>query len=117
MSYRANKERAKYRNTEPTLTDQAAAQETDLTVIVNSFLRTGQAPGQAGEPMYDDFTQLPSDLRGFIETARMVKRLQASLPEGIRTMDPAQLFQLTPQQVKDLAEPVAKPQIAQEPTK
>lgn len=112
MGYRQNKERARYTTVAPTLTDQAAARDTDLTVIVNSFLKTGQAPGNPGEPMYDDFTELPTDLRGFIESARTVKRIQASLPEPIRGLDPAELLALSPQQLKSLLEPKAPDQLA-----
>lgn len=93
-NYKANKADAVYINTEPTMTDQSQAANTDINIIVNQFIRTGQAP-QGAEPIYADFADLPDDLRGFIEMGRTINTLKSQLPEQLRDLPPAELFRLT----------------------
>lgn len=81
--YKRNKEAAKYRNTEPSLTDQSQASSTDINIIVTQFLRTGQAPPGA-QPVYGDFTEFPTDLRTMFDMARSVREKVDQLPEELR---------------------------------
>lgn len=98
---------AAFRNTQPTMTDQSQAATTDLNVIVNQFLRTGQSPSK-GTPIYGDFTQLPQNLRDAFEQARGVKNLRRQLPPQLKDMEPAQLLALTPEDIKRILTPVDK---------
>lgn len=106
------------KTTQPTLTDQSAANDTDLNVIVKQFLKTGTAPGNPGQPMFEDFTQYPEDLRGFIECAQSIKDHYGRLPEKLQVMDMNQLLSLTPEQLTDILKPDApKPQNQGGPSK
>lgn len=96
---------ARYTSTKPTLTDQSAAQTTDLNVIVNQFLRTGQSPNK-GNPRYGDFSGLPTDLRSMIETSRSVNNLRRNLPPQLKDLAVEKLLALTPD---DLAKILAPP--------
>lgn len=102
--YQDNKNRAKYRDTSPTKTDQSQAANTDLNIIVNQFLRTGQAP-QGRQPIYADFTQLPNDLRGMIEMGRAIKSHQAELPEALRGIPVEKLVAMTNDQINAILAP------------
>lgn len=107
--YKTNKERAIYRNTEPTLTDQSQAANTDINIIVTQFLRTGQAPGQQ-TPVYGDFTDFPTDLKTMFELARSVKDKIQELPDALQGMPLEQLVQLTNDQINDmLPKPAPEP--------
>lgn len=100
MYYQLNKLKSRTRSTRPTLTDQSQARETDINVIVKRYgIGNGQAPGRAGEPMYGDFTQLPDDLRGFIETARTIEQHKRNLPKELRDMAVHDILALTPEQL------------------
>lgn len=107
MSYAENKRRARTKTTTETLTDQSAAYETDRNVIVTRYMVHGQAPGALKQPMYGDFSQLPTDLRGFIEQARSIKRLRNKLPEQLRNIDTDALLRLTPDELKKILTPPA----------
>lgn len=96
-------------NTEPTLTDQSGAKETDLNIIVQRFTISGQLPQGSGQPTYGDFSQLPADLRGFIETAEKLDELRSQLPEQLRNMETTALLALTPDQVRTIIGPPDKP--------
>lgn len=104
--YEKNRLRARTRNTEPTLTDQAGARDTDINVIVKTFTRTGMVPSGQGKPLVGlDFTQLPQDLRGFIETANSLNQIKNRLPAELRSMDIAELMALTPEQLRNKLTP------------
>lgn len=96
--YRTNKKRAVYHNSEPTLTDQSQAGNTDINIIVTQFLRTGQAPGQQ-TPVYGDFTEFPNDLREMFDLARSVRAKIDDLPEELQRVPLDQLVQLTNEQI------------------
>lgn len=100
MSYRENKLAAITHNNEPSLTDQAAARDTDINVIVAQFTVHGQAPGTTAQPLYEDFTNLPTDLRGFIELGREMEQRRNELPEAFRTMSIDELMTLTPADIQ-----------------
>jgi len=95
-------------NNQPTLTDQSGAASTDINIIVTQFLRTGNAP-QGKEGYYADFTQLPDDLRGFIEMGRSINTLRSELPEQLRDIPPAELFRMTNEEITAKLTPPNKP--------
>lgn len=105
MSYRENKAKAIYVNSEPTLTDQGAARDTDINVIVKRFARTGMAPAPATSPLYNDWTTMPVDLRGMIEMARGTAEQRRRLPKVLQEMSMEELFALTPEQLKEKLTP------------
>lgn len=105
MTYRDQKQRARTFDNTPTLTDQASARDTDINVIVGQFLVHGQAPGAAREPIYDDFTDLPDDFRGYIERARSLKDHKAKLPPELQNMSIDSLLALTPEELKNKLTP------------
>lgn len=95
---------AAFVNTQPTKTDQSAASQTDLNVIVNQFLKTGTTSSR-GNPRYGDFSELPQDLRGMIEQARSVQRLRRGLPDALREKPIEELLTLTPDQLTSILTP------------
>lgn len=106
--YHDNKADAVTFNNEPTKTDQSQAQHTDINVIVNQFLRTGQAP--AGQtPLYGDFSELPKDTRGFIEMGRSINTLKNRLPAQLQDIPTDVLFKMTTAEINaKLAPPEPK---------
>jgi len=109
MGYYQNRQRARTQNNEPTMTDQSQAKDTDINVIVNQFMKTGQAPGAATQPMYGDFTQLPNDLRGMIELNRSMKDKRASLPPQLKDLALEELLALTPEALEAKLKPAEQP--------
>jgi len=95
-------------NNEPTLTDQSQAGQTDINIIVTQFLKTGQAP-QGAQPIYADFTQLPEDLRGFIEMGRSINQLQRQLPQQLQGVPLVQLLNMTNEQIGAILKPPDNP--------
>lgn len=94
--YAANKLRSRTRNNQPTKTDQSQSKDTDINVIVGKFVTTRRVPGSDVEPMSGDFSEVPTDLREMIETARDLKRRQSELPKELRSLTTEQLLRLTP---------------------
>lgn len=112
MDHETRRAKGRTTNNEPTLTDQSQARDTDINVIVGRFLTTGQAPGAAGEPQYLDCTELPQDLRGFIEASRSADELRKQLPPQLRDKTPQELEALTQADIQKILtppEPPAKP--------
>lgn len=104
--YHENKRRAITHNTDPTLTDQAGAAQTDINIIMNQFLKTGQVPGTDAVPMYGDFTDIPDDFRGMLEMSRDVMEYRNQLPQPLRELPIEEILTLTPEDVqKKLAPP------------
>jgi len=99
MNWQKNKELAITRDTTPSLTDQGAARDTDINVIVGQFLVHGKVPGAKNPPLYGDFTELPKDLRGMIELANSLKTNKDRLPEQLRGIPIAELLALTPAEI------------------
>lgn len=95
---------AAFRTTTPTKTDQAGAATTDLNVIINQFLRTGKS-ASTGIPRYGDFTELPTDLRGMIESSRSMRTRRAQLPPELRDLPLEELLALTPEEIKRILAP------------
>lgn len=108
MNLKERRERAAFKNTEPTQTDQSAAATTDLNVIINQFLKTGQSSSR-GNPAYGDFSELPTDLRGMIDQAKTMKALQRQLPPQLKDMRLDELINLTPQDLARILAPAEKP--------
>lgn len=108
MTYLTNKQKARTRTTEPSLTDQSQAYDTDINVIVGRFLKTGAAPGTAQEPMSGDFSELPEDLRGYIEASRSIKDTRRRLPTALKDMPIEELLALTPDKLTDILTPPPK---------
>lgn len=104
--YKTNRLKARTTNTQPTLTDQSQARETDINVIVGRYGVTGRAPGAAGQPMFGDFSDLPTTLRDMIETSRDMQRRRNQLPEQLREMPIEQLLALTPDKLTDILKPM-----------
>lgn len=101
-----NKARAAYFETQPSKTDQSQANDTDINVIMKRYTVTGVAPGAATGPQYQDFTELPQDLRGLIEQTRSIKHLRGTLPDALRDKPMEELLTLTPAQLMALHTPV-----------
>lgn len=103
-------------NTEPTMTDQSGAADTDINLIVKRYGVFGQAPGAATEPVYGDFADLPIDLREKIELIRSIPQLQRSLPEQLATRSLQDLASLTNEQLTAILQPVVTPAPTPAPT-
>lgn len=109
-NYAANKISSRTRNNgKPSLTDQSQAKDTDINIIVNRFLKTGTAPGAPVAPIHGDFTELPQDLRAFIETSRTIHKHRNRLPEQLRNMPVDELMRLTPDALARILAPPATP--------
>jgi len=106
MYYAINKARSRTKNTKPSLTDQAAARETDRNVIVKRFMVSGQVPG-GKQPMFGDFSILPNNLKDFIRIGKSLKDHRANLPPELRNLPLHELLALT---TKELAEKLKKPE-------
>lgn len=109
MYYQQNRKRAQIKNCSPTLTDQSQANDADINIIVGKMLKTGITTGAQGQPIYQDWTTLPTDLRTMIETSRDITRQRAQLPQPLREMPIEQLLQLTPDELTNILTPPAPP--------
>lgn len=112
--YYENRKRAQIKNTDPSLTEQSMARDTDINVIVGKFKITGRVPGGNGQPMTGDWTQLPQDLRGFIDTARDFNNKRRMLPKELQNIKTDELLNLT---IEDIAKKLAPPAPTPEPKK
>lgn len=104
---RIARNRAAFTDVGETMTDQSQAHDTDINVIVKRYGVFGQAPGIDKEPIYGDFSDLPTDLRGFIEMGRTLEDERARLPEPLREMSMEELFALTPEKLTEILTPPA----------
>lgn len=105
MYYQKNRLRARTVNNDPSETDQSAAAETDLNVIVRNFIKHGEVSGASEEPLYGDFTELPSNLRDFIELGRSINQNRWNLPKELRDIPVEQLLSLEVDEIKNLINP------------
>lgn len=103
--YIANKLNAIHNNTEPSMADQSQARDTDINVIIGRFGIGHMAKGNGKVPMYEDFSDMPRDLRGYIEQARGLETLRERLPEQLKNQKLDELLSLTPQQIHGLLFP------------
>lgn len=108
-NYRKNKAAAVFNNTEPTMTDQSQANETDINVIVGKYGIGHTAPGAPGEPLYEDWTTFPTDLRDMIDTARRIEEHRQQLPEKLKNMYVEEILALTQDELTNILTPPAPP--------
>lgn len=104
--YYENAKRAETYTTEPTMTDQSQAAETDINVIVGRMLPTNMVPGRPGEPIYADWTTVPKDLRDLINQGRSLMKHHSELPAALQEFAIEDLIQLTPQEINSILRPV-----------
>lgn len=96
-------------NNDPTETDQSGAAETDLNVILKRYAQSGTIQSHGLPPMYEDWTELPEDFRGFIHKARELGALQDKLPAQLRNLPTEALLALTREQLSTILTPPAQP--------
>jgi phage internal scaffolding protein len=70
--------------TEPTLTQQNTAEQTDINYIVATFSKTGILPQAKQVPTYGDFSQV-SDFREALELIQEANEMFNSLPSAARS--------------------------------
>lgn len=105
MSYYENRLRAQITNTEPTLTDQSQARETDINIIVGQMLKMNAEPIYPNKDMAGDFSEFPTDLRGMIEAAKAMEEHRKQLPVELRNKPVAELLTMTPEQIAHILAP------------
>jgi len=103
-TYYARKEAAKFCNTMPSLADQAGARDTDINIIVRTM--GVQANTMPPNPQYQDWTQMPEDLRGVIEQSRSVQDYVQKLPPQLRELPIEQLMDLQADDITNILKPV-----------
>lgn len=109
-NWRRNKEAAKYRETEATMTDQSAANDTDINVIMKKYAVHGQAPGNTMTPLLGvDFTEMPDNFRDMIEEGRQLGQRMKMLPPELKGLTVDQLLALTPEQLANKLTPPKPP--------
>lgn len=90
-------------NNEPTMTDQSGADDTDINVIVKRYGVYGTVPqGKKQARFGEDYSELPDDLAGFIETARSVDSLRNNLPEELAVLTVDELLNYSPEALVEL---------------
>lgn len=107
--YLANKQRAITINNEPTMTDQSQAGETDINIILKRYGISGQVVGNGQEPIYQDWTQFPYELRDYIELARSMEDRRQELPEQLRDMPIEELLALQTDDIARILTPPEEP--------
>lgn len=105
MGYYENKQRAKFRNTEPTMTDQSQAAATDVNQIIKQFKRSQIAPEQKNPGYYADLVEVPQDLRSVIEMSRSVHGIRKRLPETLREKPIEELLMMTEADIRAIVQP------------
>lgn len=93
--------RAKARtvNNDPTETDQSEARETDLNVILTRYMQSGTVQSHGKQPMYMDWTEMPEDLRGYLEAREAMEEHKLALPEQLRDIPTEELLYMTPEEI------------------
>jgi len=106
-NYKQNKLTAAYINSEPTMTDQAGADATNINVIIKQFRVSGRVLGHDQQHIDADFALLPSDLRTMIEMTREIGRMREQLPRELRDKHPDELMSMTTEQLVAILKPPA----------
>lgn len=110
MNYHERARKLATRNTKPSLTDQSQAKHTDLHVIVNQYLKTGQVHRPPGEPITGDFTHLEGlDLADLHRLIRNGHEAHRRLPKELAGMSTEELLALTPEQLTAKLTPAPTP--------
>jgi len=107
--YLANKKAAIFNNKEPTMTDQAGADATNVNVIVKQFKIHRTLPGHTKPPIEADLSLLPSDLRTMIEITREIGTLRNTLPRELRDKTQEELDSMTNAQLLAILTPPETP--------
>lgn len=94
-------------NTDPTMTDQSGAADTDINLIVKRYGVYGTAPGASQPGIYGDFSDLPTDLAERIQLMRRIPELKANLPKELADLTIDEIVNLTPDQLKAKLQPPA----------
>jgi len=103
-------------NTDPTMTDQSGAGDTDINLIVKRYGVYGTAPGSAHPPMYGDFADIPTDLREKIELIRSIPELRKGLPPEMDALTLADLNLPPDQLAAKIPRPAPTPAPTEAPT-
>jgi len=111
MYYQLNKIAARTRTTEPSMTDQSAADSTNVNVILKNakFGQLEVGKGAATPPMYEDTTNLPEDLRDMMELARQLPGYIGQLPTELRDIPLDVLMNMTPEDIRTRLTPPDTP--------
>lgn len=97
--YYENRKKAETITVGQTKTDQSAAANTDINVIVRNYIIHGSAPGSSKPPMYGDFSEIPDNLRDMIDLGRSIEGHRAALPPGLQDMTVQELVTTDPKQL------------------
>ncbi|QXP08018.1 MAG: internal scaffolding protein [Arizlama microvirus] len=120
LNYAQYKERAKLlatMNAEPSETDQSGSDETDINVIVKRYGVYGTIPQGTTPPQFGtDLSEIPTDLRDVIESARMLEIYRGELPVELRALNVDDLLTKTPQEIAAILNPPTKPAANSEST-
>lgn len=108
MQYQINVARIRQalKNTEPTLTDQSQANDTDINIVMKNFMGSKIVNARPGQPIGGDFTQIQGDLRHQLE---ILDKLRARLPRALAELPTDQLLGLTEDQLRTILTPPEKP--------
>jgi len=103
--------RAKARtvNNDPTETDQSGASETDLNVILQRYAQSGTIQSHGKDPIYEDWTKYPEDLRGFLEAKERMQEARDQLPPELRDKPTSELLYMTPEALQAALTPKEPP--------
>lgn len=94
-NYQKNRLRARTENYELTKADQSAAPSTDINVIVRNARVHGQIP-TGKQPIYGDFSELPTTLQEALDLGHRAAQARADLPPALRGMTPQELIEAQP---------------------
>lgn len=104
-NYAQNKAQSMTVTNDPTMTDQSQATDTDINVIVGRYGIGPLAMGTNKQGMTGDFSQLPEDLRGFIDMGRSIETLREKLPPELQNKSVEEIVALTPEQLTNILNP------------
>jgi len=113
--YRARAKRLATRNHNedgeiyPSMTDQSGAEDSDVNVIVKRYGVYGTVPSGKNPPQFGaDYSEIPTDLRDMIESARMLEIYRGQLPDALKALNVEDLITMTPQAIADILKPPVK---------
>lgn len=114
-TYKARADRVAFRNCDengeifPSEADQSGAEDTDINVIVKRYGVYGTIPQGSKIPRYgEDLSEIPTDLRDMIHTARTLETLRGQLPDALKSINIEDLITMDPKAISDILNPPAK---------